>query len=320
MASDTRECAVRRSLLCGAVLILTAFTATTGMAAADAPDGPAPIEAPESWSADGDLVPAPPGANDWSCRPSVAHPRPIVLAHGIYENRLGSWLAMSPALTAAGYCVYALDYGRGLGGVISGVGSVSVSAEEISAFTDRVLAATGAQQVDFVGHSLGGVLPRYYMKFLGGANKVNTLVGIAPDNHGTTWGLFGPPTTLSASTLSAGPTALCPACIQQLPDSEFFRELNRDGETLPDINYTVIATRTDEFATPYTTGFLPPGPNVENITLQDVCPSDLSEHMALTLDPVVIRMVLNALDPAHRAPIDCGGPRFDSIAGEQGPR
>ncbi len=222
---------------------------------------------------------------------------------------------MSPALTAAGYCVYALNYGRGLGDMIAGVGSMPVSAQEISVFIDRVRTATGAQQVDIVGHSQGGVLSRYYLKYLGGASKVNTLVGIAPDNHGTTWGLFELPVSLSA-----GPTALCPACIQQLPDSDFFRELNRDGETLPDINYTVIATRTDEFATPYTTGFLPPGPNVENITLQDVCPGDVSEHMAITLDPVVIRMVLNALDPAHRAPIVCGGPRFGSITGEQGPR
>ncbi|OEV22738.1 lipase, partial [Streptomyces nanshensis] len=41
-------------------------------------------------------------------------------------------------------------------------------------------------QVDIVGHSQGGMMPRYYLKFLGGAPKVNALVGIAPSNHGTT--------------------------------------------------------------------------------------------------------------------------------------
>ena len=35
------------------------------------------------------------------------------------------------------------------------------------------------------------MMPRYYLKFLGGASKVNTLVGLAPSNHGTTLdGLF----------------------------------------------------------------------------------------------------------------------------------
>ncbi len=55
----------------------------------------------------------------------------------------------------------------------------------------KVLAATGAKQVDIVGHSQGGMMPRYYLRFLGGAAKVETLVGLAPSNHGTTVnGLF----------------------------------------------------------------------------------------------------------------------------------
>ena len=35
------------------------------------------------------------------------------------------------------------------------------------------------------GHSQGGMMPRYYLKFLGGASKVDDLVGLAPSNHGT---------------------------------------------------------------------------------------------------------------------------------------
>ncbi len=54
-----------------------------------------------------------------------------------------------------------------------------------------MLAATGAKKVDLVGHSQGGMMPRYYIKNLGGASKVDTLVGLAPSNHGTTLeGLF----------------------------------------------------------------------------------------------------------------------------------
>ncbi|CAM5231106.1 Alpha/beta fold hydrolase OS=Streptomyces tendae OX=1932 GN=F3L20_09145 PE=4 SV=1 [Streptomyces tendae] len=49
-------------------------------------------------------------------------------------------------------------------------------------------AATGAAKVDIVGHSQGGMMPRHYLKFLGGAAEVNALIGIAPTNHGTTLG------------------------------------------------------------------------------------------------------------------------------------
>ncbi|WP_405162744.1 lipase family protein [Nocardia sp. NBC_01499] len=273
-------------------LALTFLASTTASA-----DQPAPVQG----SSDVDVIPPPPGANNWSCQPSAAHPRPIVLAHGTFENQLDNWFAMSPRLVAAGYCVYSLDFGRGLAGTVSGIGPMRASAQEISDFVDRVLAATGAQQVDIVGHSQGGVLPRYYLKYLGGTPKVHTLVGLAPDNHGTTWGLLGLPITL----VPPATDVVCPSCTEQLPTSEFFTQLNSGGDTQPGVSYTVVASKFDEFATPYTTGFLT-GPDVDNITLQDVCPGDLSEHMAMTSDPVTIQLVLNALDPEHKAPVPCG--------------
>lgn len=260
-------------------------------------DQPAQVQG----SSDVDVVPPPPGANDWSCRPSAAHPRPIVLAHGTFENRSDNWFAMSPRLAAAGYCVYALDFGLGLGGTVSGLGPMRESAQQISDFVDRVLTTTGAPQVDIVGHSQGGMLPRYYLKNLGGAAKVHTLIGLAPDNHGTTWGLVGLPITL----MPPATNLVCPSCTEQLPTSEFITQLNSGGETQPGVSYTVIASKYDEFATPYTTGFLN-GPDVDNITLQDRCPTDLAEHMAITSDPVTIQLVLNALDPEHQAPVPCG--------------
>ncbi|MFX4639398.1 alpha/beta fold hydrolase, partial [Acinetobacter baumannii] len=91
---------------------------------------------------------------------------------------------------AAGYCVYALNYGANnatklSGNQMYGVGPIEAAAAELSAFVDRVLAATGKTQVDIVGHSQGGMMPRYYLQVLAGAPKVNHLIGIAPDSHGT---------------------------------------------------------------------------------------------------------------------------------------
>src|SRR5690348_4689922 len=99
---------------------------------------------------------SPPGANDWSCKPSAAHPRPVVLVHGTFADMSDSWQALSPLLVNNGYCVFALNYGSyaGSGAVgVYGTGEIRNSAKELSAFVDKVLAATGAAEVDLVGHS-----------------------------------------------------------------------------------------------------------------------------------------------------------------------
>src|SRR5204862_1183113 len=99
---------------------------------------------------------SPPGANDWSCTPSAAHPRPVVLVHGTFADMSDSWQALSPLLHDRGYCVFALNYGShaGSGQIgVYGVGEIAESAAQLSAFVDQVLGATGATEVDLVGHS-----------------------------------------------------------------------------------------------------------------------------------------------------------------------
>jgi triacylglycerol esterase/lipase EstA (alpha/beta hydrolase family) len=249
---------------------------------------------------------SPPGANDWSCQPSAAHPRPVILVHGTFANMADSWQALSPLLHNHGYCVFALDYGAhaGSGAVgVYAVGDIPESAAQLSAFVDRVLAATGAGKADLVGHSQGGMMPRYYLKHLGGAAKVHTLVGLAPSNHGTTLnGLF----TLAGYLPGAGEFTggLCPACQQQSAGSPFLTELNSGGETMPGVDYTAIESRYDEVVTPYTSAFLS-GPRVTNILLQDQCGLDLGEHLSMPYDHIADRDVLNALDPAHAVTPAC---------------
>jgi triacylglycerol esterase/lipase EstA (alpha/beta hydrolase family) len=243
---------------------------------------------------------SPPGANDWSCRPTAAHPRPVVLVHGTFADMSNSWQALSPLLKNNGWCVFALDYGSyaGSGALgIYGTGEIRNSARELSAFVDKVLAATGASQVDLVGHSQGGMMPRYYLKFLGGAEKVHTLVGLSPSNHGTTVDGIG----LLARFFPGGEQftgALCPACEEQIVGSAFLAELNSGGDTVPGVEYTVIQTRYDQVVTPYTSAFLS-GSNVRNILLQNQCILDLGDHLSMPYDHIADADVLTALDPLH---------------------
>ncbi|MFF3752799.1 esterase/lipase family protein [Streptomyces sp. NPDC002018] len=245
------------------------------------------------------------GWNDYSCKPSTAHPRPVVLVHGTFANSIDNWLGLAPYLVNRGYCVFSLDYGQ-LPGVplFYGLGPIDASAGQLASHVDRVLAATGATEVDIVGHSQGGMMPRHYLKFLGGAAKVNALIGIAPDNHGTT--LLGL-TRLLPYFPGVGHllNEKTPALADQVAGSAFLTKLNEGGDTVPGVRYTVIATRYDEVVTPYRSQFLS-GPEVRNVLLQDLCPVDLSEHVAIgTIDRIAFHEVTNALDPARATPTTC---------------
>ncbi|MGC0404495.1 triacylglycerol esterase/lipase EstA (alpha/beta hydrolase family) [Streptomyces sp. SAI-126] len=245
------------------------------------------------------------GWNDYSCKPSAAHPRPVVLVHGTFANSVDNWLALAPYLENRDYCVFSFDYGQ-LPGVplFHGLGPIDKSAEQLKTFVDKVLAATGAPETDLVGHSQGGLMPRYYLKFLGGAAKVNALVGIAPDNHGTT--LSGITNLLPwFPGIQDLLTTHTPALADQVVGSPFLTKLNEGGDTVPGVKYTVLATKYDEVVTPYRSQFLS-GADVRNVLLQDLCPLDLSEHAAIGLfDRIAFHEVANALDPAHATATTC---------------
>ncbi|MEU4922518.1 alpha/beta fold hydrolase [Streptomyces parvus] len=278
-----------RSLLAALLLALTVLVAPTATASA----------APAAETATSR------GWNDYSCKPSAAHPRPVVLVHGTFGNSIDNWLVLAPYLVNRGYCVFSLDYGQ-LPGVpfFHGLGPIDKSAEQLDVFVDKVLDATGAPKADIVGHSQGGMMPNYYLKFLGGADKVNALVGIAPDNHGTT--LLGLTKLLPFFPgVEKFISDTTPGLADQIAGSPFITKLTAGGDTVPGVRYTVIATKYDQVVTPYRTQYLD-GPNVRNVLLQDLCPLDLSEHVAIgTIDRIAFHEVANALDPARATPTTC---------------
>lgn len=226
-----------------------------------------------------------PGVNDYACKPPARHPYPVVIVHGTFGNQSAFWDTAAAALQRLHYCVFALDYGNSPVPGINGVGDIPTSARQLQTFINHVLAATHASKVTIVGHSQGGMLPRYYIKFLGGAGRIDDLVGFSPSNHGTTNPLAPPGGVLG-----------CPACAQQAAGSPFMQHLNAGDQTPAPVSYTVLETNHDEVVTPYQSEFLPTTADgrVVNVLLQDKCPGDLTDHVAFPEDKVAIQWMLNA--------------------------
>jgi triacylglycerol esterase/lipase EstA (alpha/beta hydrolase family) len=264
---------------------------------------------------------APPGANRWNCAPSAEHPRPVVLLHGTWLNAYDTFASLSPRLARAGFCVYAFNFGRsglmqggGLGPVLPGrfgVGRMEDSAVQLRDFIDRVLGATGAQAVDIVGHSQGGTVANHYLKFEGGQGKVGKLVSLGATHHGTS--LMGMATlgriinNLGVDILGFYEPLVGIANIQQAVGSSFYTGLNAQGDTVPGVAYTAIGSRHDEVTNPYQWTFLQAGPDatVDNVTLQDGCEQDMSDHLTMMYSPRAASIVLHALDPVAHPSLEC---------------
>jgi triacylglycerol esterase/lipase EstA (alpha/beta hydrolase family) len=242
---------------------------------------------------------------------SATHPDPVVLVGGTWANQADDFAAVSPLLADNGYCVYTNNLGSAQGATLAQTGDIPTSASQLATVVNKVLAATGAAKVDLVGHSQGGgVLPRWYLAFDGGASKVSQLVGLAPSNHGTTIdGLQTLGTDLGIlGVVNQGLNASgSESAVQQEVGSTVNTTLDATGDTVRGVSYTNIVSRNDEVVTPYTNQYLTAGPGaiVHNILLQNVCALDQGDHLSVVYDHIALRLMLNALDPSTAVPPAC---------------
>jgi len=255
------------------------------------------------------------GYNDWTCKPSAAHPRPVVLIHGLGGTGEGHWTWFGPQLAGQGYCVYSFTYGQPFPGApIGGTKPVADSAKTVGAFIDKVRASTGVAKVDLVGHSEGGFLSLYVPKKVpGAAGKVDTVVSLAPPTHGTSFGglvtigkLLGGQAFIELLTKGVQ----CFACSDLVDGGAAVKELTAGPIAQSGIDYTVIATRFDALVTPTSTSFVDE-PGVDNSYVQDTCRFDPVGHIGMAFDTTVLQLATNALDPRTAVDVKCGyGPPF----------
>jgi len=221
------------------------------------------------------------GVNDPQCRSDAP---PVVLLHGTFSTVASNFSSMTPALQSSGRCVYALGYGS------NGTAPVRTSAAQVAAFVGTVLDVTGADQVDVVGYSQGGLVLRTALRDDDLSASVRTAVLIAPSYHGT-----------DSSLLGSLPAGMCPACEDQRAGSALLTGLAAGGDVDGEVRYVVVSTNTDTVVTPVASQVpLGPADRVRALVVQDRCPADTVDHVHLPADPTVIAWTVAALDARGR--------------------
>lgn len=103
---------------------------------------------------------------------------PIVLIHGIVDNR-SIFTVLRRGLRRRGFgCIRTFSYGPH-------TTDVRETAARFGEFVETVCGETGSEQVYVVGHSLGGLIARYYAQCLDESARVHTLVTLGSPHHGT---------------------------------------------------------------------------------------------------------------------------------------
>ncbi len=163
------------------------------------------------------------------------------------------------------------------------------TAGEYVVYAIRTMHAAYGGKVDVVGHSQGGMVPRWALRFWPDTRSmVDDLVGLSPSNHGT----------LDADAICV--VTCAPAIWQQRSSAAFIAALNSYQETFSGISYTDIYTNTDEVVVPNfgpaASSTLHGGGEITNVPIQQVCPTDVTEHIGIgTYDDTAFQIALDAL-------------------------
>ena len=242
----------------------------------------------------------PVGGND-NCKPSAAHPYPVVLVHATFADEGSNWVTVAPLLANAGYCVYAFNYGET---ILSAVRphrrartTSNTRPKNFDSFVNQVLSKTksvqGRPRRALAGRDDAQLLPEVPRRRVQGervrragaeqprhdARRADELLDNFP---------FAPGLNEFLECIGA------PALSEQEVGSAFEKHLFEGGDTVAGPRYVVIETTHDEVVTPYTNAFLS-GSNVTNITVQNQCPSDPVEHIGMFEDSPALQNVLNQL-------------------------
>lgn len=204
--------------------------------------------------------------------------KPVIIVAGTLQPA-GTYDRLATRLRSEGYDVRIFELPN------LGRGDIALSADALATFAERYRLETGADKVDIVAHSQGGLVARQYVKFDAGADHVRNLISLGSPNHGTlaAW----------ATTLIGADEDGFVAGAQMSPGSDFLTQLNEGDDTIGDVRYTSFYTDTDAVVFPATTAKLADG--ATNIRIQDQLPDSQVGHNGMPFDPAVQNGILDAL-------------------------
>jgi triacylglycerol lipase len=163
-----------------------------------------------------------------------------------------------------------------------GTGDLTTQATVLNNYVNRALHAT-AGQVDVIGYSAGGVVTRLWDANDGGAQKAHMIITLGSPLNGT---------QVAAAGNAADPSACPLACQELVPGSALLTKL-RHTPLGRKPGWLSLWSVDDQVVRPPSSARLA---GAVNVPLQSVCPGMLIEHGQLPVTPLVIGIVLRALN------------------------
>ncbi|MFJ9119890.1 lipase family alpha/beta hydrolase [Streptomyces sp. NPDC102394] len=208
-----------------------------------------------------------PSPDDAAQLPTEARP-PVVLLHGFIDNRSVFVLLRRSLAQHGRQQVESLNYSPLTCDIRS-------AAELLGRHIEEICERTGSSRVDVVGHSLGGLIARYYVQRLGGDFRVRTLVTLGTPHSGT----------------SVVPLANAHPIVRQMrPGSELIEELKRPAPGCR-THFISFWSDLDHLMDPLETACI----DHPDLMAQNVQVSGIG-HLALPVHPAVATGIRQALD------------------------
>ncbi|MGW7525399.1 esterase/lipase family protein [Streptomyces sp. NPDC054783] len=211
--------------------------------------------------------PAPP-ADDGTAPLPVRSGPPVLLLHGFIDNRSVFVLLRRNLAQHGRQRVVSLNYSPL-------TCDIRAAAELLGRHVEEICERTGSDRVDIVGHSLGGLIARYYVQCLGGDLRVRTLVTLGTPHSGT----------------SAAPLANAHPIVRQMrPGSGVIEELTRPAPGCR-TRFVSFWSDLDSVMVPLQTACLEhPDLDAQNVRVTGI------GHLALPVHPAVAAGIREALD------------------------
>jgi pimeloyl-ACP methyl ester carboxylesterase len=201
--------------------------------------------------------------------PTEAKP-PVVLLHGFIDNRSVFLLLRRSLIQHGRQQIESLNYSPL-------TCDIRTAAELLGRHIEEICERTGSSQVDVVGHSLGGLIARYYVQRLGGDLRVRTLVTLGTPHSGT----------------RVAPLANAHPIVRQMrPGSELLEELTRPAPGCR-THFVSFWSDLDHLMDPLESACIDhPDLLAENVRVSGI------GHLALPVHPAVATGIRQALDAA----------------------